>query len=686
MRVFIRRGWVLGLALSLGAMRLWGQIDVDHVISIGRNALYFNDYVVSIGYFNQAIDARPFLAMPYYYRAVGKISLEDYSGAAEDAAACIERNPFISKAYLVRGIARQNLGHPTEAIEDYQLGLELEPNNLGMRLNQALAYSQLKRFDEAERSLDTLLRYTPKNTDAYALRMNIALERGDTTLALTRAEEVLRLDSLLASPYRLIAHIASDKEDYPTALKALDKAISLEPDDASLLTNRGVLYYRSNRLREAMKDYSEALRLEPKNKVARYNRAILRTLVGELEPALQDWNIVIAAEPQNHIARYNRASVSERTGHLREALNDLNIVLEQYPAFIDGFRQRSILRKALGDHRGAERDYWHAWDLQNNKQYRTSAHASAINQKQRATRSVEDTSIDKYNMLIEERQTGTTHKAKYSSTARGRVQDRDIQVVPQPAYYLTYFSQINSDGKPHSSALHSDVILEEVNRLDKSIPALKLYSTAYTLDRPEIDSLQRMIQAEMSAPGALDHLQYGIVYSLLQDYEQAILHLSKAIEVRSDFALAYLARAYALQRKQEAEQHREAPNDFAQSFKAVLTASSTTTSDYSTPTGSTIITTPTALGDLNSTIKYAPNFPHGYYNRALLWGQLGETEKAIADYSTAIDLSPRMGEAYFNRGLLYLSSGKHTEGISDLSRAGELGLYQAYNIIKRMNQ
>ena len=35
------------------------QIITDRVMAIGRNALYFEDYVLSIQYFNQVINAKP---------------------------------------------------------------------------------------------------------------------------------------------------------------------------------------------------------------------------------------------------------------------------------------------------------------------------------------------------------------------------------------------------------------------------------------------------------------------------------------------------------------------------------------------------------------------------------------------------------------------------------------------------
>ena len=64
---------VMGVGLPLGG---FSQINTDRVLSIGRNALYFEDYVLSIQYFNQVIRVKPYLPEPYFYRAVAKISLE----------------------------------------------------------------------------------------------------------------------------------------------------------------------------------------------------------------------------------------------------------------------------------------------------------------------------------------------------------------------------------------------------------------------------------------------------------------------------------------------------------------------------------------------------------------------------------------------------------------------------------
>ena len=56
---------------------------------------------------------------------------------------------------------------------------------------------------------------------------------------------------------------------------------------------------------------------------------------------------------------------------------------------------------------------------------------------------------------------------------------------------------------------------------------------------------------------------------------------------------------------------------------------------------------------------------------------------AISYYNQAIKVDNDFAEAYFNRGLTYIYINEVDKGIADLSKAGELGIYQAYNLISR---
>ena len=75
------------------------QLNTERIMEIGRNALYFEDYVLSIQYFNKVVEAKPFLHEPYFFRGLAKFYLDDYKGAEKDLDKAIEKNPYVSRSY-----------------------------------------------------------------------------------------------------------------------------------------------------------------------------------------------------------------------------------------------------------------------------------------------------------------------------------------------------------------------------------------------------------------------------------------------------------------------------------------------------------------------------------------------------------------------------------------------------------
>lgn len=81
------------------------QFNTDRLVMVGRSALYYEDYVLSIQYFNQAINSKPFLYEPWFYRGVAKFYLDDFTGAESDCSKAIELNPFVPDVFELRGFA-----------------------------------------------------------------------------------------------------------------------------------------------------------------------------------------------------------------------------------------------------------------------------------------------------------------------------------------------------------------------------------------------------------------------------------------------------------------------------------------------------------------------------------------------------------------------------------------------------
>jgi tetratricopeptide (TPR) repeat protein len=62
---------------------------------------------------------------------------------------------------------------------------------------------------------------------------------------------------------------------------------------------------------------------------------------------------------------------------------------------------------------------------------------------------------------------------------------------------------------------------------------------------------------------------------------------------------------------------------------------------------------------------------------------MGNYREALEDFSNAISLKPKFPEAYYNRGLIYILLSDRKSGCEDLSKAGELGILDAYRVMKR---
>ncbi len=671
----MRRALTLLIALLLTAAAQ-AQVNTDRVMAIGRNALYFEDYVLSIQYFNQVIRAKPWMAEPYFYRAVAKLNLDDFQGAEEDCTLSLERNSFLAQAYYARGIARQSQEKYAEAIEDYTKGLEFKPGDRAMMSNKAIAYVQKKDFTDAEHVFDELIRAHPKQSLGYLTRAAMYLEKGDTTKAMADYDQAVKTDPYYAPCYgnRGLALYQSGR--YADALKDFNEAIRLNTRESGYYINRGLARYQMNDLRGAMADYDQVIEMDADNRIARFNRGLLRAQVGDNNRAIEDFDVVLRAEPDNHIARFNRATLLYLTGDYRGSLRDLNAVLQKYPDFLQGYYYRADVRRRLNDLKGADRDYIAAMQIEeDHRRGRKPNQASTSKGKDDdKTREESDRNIEKFSRLVVHDRK-EEQKSKYQSEIRGRVQDRNVQVELEPMFVLTYYEK-QADVRER---VFFGQLVEQFNARRVLAWRLLLTNREAALTEEQIaahfSSIDNYAKRIEQKPTEADlHFGRAMDYMLVQDFAEAVRDLDHTIELTPDYALAYFVRAVVRYKQLQSTHSRQAE----------LTAPAAQESDPIDE--SRLHEHELIMRDYDVVIRLSPNFAFAYFNRGNLHSDSRDFRAAIADYDTAIRCDPELAEAYFNRGLAALSLGDAKHGIADLSKAGELGLPGAYSIIRRMTE
>lgn len=688
--------WLLILVVaSVKSGTLSAQIDTERVTSIGRNAIYFKDYVLAIQYFNTAIRYAPHRAEPYYYRAVAKLNLDDVLGAEKDCDLCLERNPFINDAYYLRAIARHTQEKDSLALRDYERVLQYNPDHQGALHNASLLYTSKGDTIQARRLLDHLHRYYPKYAEGYLLDGGLQLERRDTIQAVRLFEKALELSPRLTGAYLSLAGIAYDQRDFQSADRYMTEAIAEEPEQAPFFINRGLIRYQLNNIQGSMQDYSRAIELEPTNTLALYNRALLRNRVGELNLAQEDFNRLLQIDLENYFAIFNRALISNQLGDYRLAEEDCSTIISRYPSFAPAYTQRAMARQALGREGASKQDlyrasqllydeqtYQRATDLQR-EQERDLAQADNT-EEEKELREDRDKNIRKFRLLVYSSQQSRSYDQLYAEQGgegiRGRVQERQFEVQPEGLYQLSYYARTEEQlCDKVFVAFATDLGIPQGTQeliVVHRIPALS--------EAVAQQHMLRLSTAEESSPEMI--WQEAMEYLTLKNHPKVVELLTRYLESKPNAPAALFQRAvssYLTQEARLAEYRQEKAKETRASTSWVLQPASSAGA-VSKEFIAYQAAAKDAITDLESLLQQKPHYAPALYNIAYIQAALGQYGEAITYYTQAIEAEPEMGAAYFNRGLAHYAIGEKALGDADLSRAGALGYYHAYSIIRRM--
>ena len=622
------------LAILLLPTLLYAQINTERVMTIARNALYFEDYVLSIQYFNQVINAKPYLYEPYFFRALAKINLDDFQGAEMDCDLAIQRNPFVVGAYQIRGLARIRQDKFDGAIEDYKTALKYDPENVVLWHNLSLCHMQKEDFSSAKEDLGKLLAIAPRYTRAYLMRGEVNLKQNDTI----------------------------------QALKDFDTAIDMDR-------------FHQNNLRGAMSDYDLALDIDPNNFLGHYNRGLLRAQVGDDNRAIEDFDFVLKIEPDNMMATFNRGLLRAQTGDYRGAISDYSRVIDEYPNFMAGYYHRAEARKKIGDRKGAEQDEFKVMKMQLDKRNGVTSGGNGKDvadnnngdsgQDSSKTRKKSDKNMENYRKIVIADDSEADQR--YKSDYRGRVQDRNVTIKLEPMYALTYYEKL-SDVK---RIVHYHKYIDELNHSKLLPKPLRITNMESPLTEEQVRFHFALIDAHTSEivadeKNAKKRFMRGLDFYLVQDFASSIDDFTQSILLDDTFFPAYFMRALVRYKQLEYKKAEAGMSEGAVSGASEVKKAEVTAMDYDI-----------VKNDLDHVIRLAPDFVYGYYNRGNILSMLKDYRAALVDYDKAIELNPDFAEAYFNRGLTHIFLGNNRQGISDLSKAGELGIVSAYNIIKR---
>lgn len=636
---------VLFFVVALSPLRVCAQIDAEMVTNMGRNALSVDDYLTAIHYFNQAIESKPFLSSPYYYRAYAKFTLEDYSGAEADCNKSIALNPFRAEVYQLRGLCRIHTDNFNGAIADYSRVIADMPSDQGARYNRALCYLQLNQYKQADVDLDYMLDKWPGYYRTYMVKAQSLLEQKDTLQAMKWIDSLLVKNSNEGSAWSFKGRYELAKEHYLLADSCLTQAIRSLPSDFELYVARAQARHALGKFGLAIADYDRTIELQPQHFVAHYNRGLLRSFVGDLNRAIQDFDFVLRIEPNNTLAIYNRAQLRAQVGNYRGAIADYTSLIKAYPNFMYGYMQRASLRRKLGDVRGAQND--ESVVARRNLDL-AMGHARALGKKKVRLRS--DHALDKYKQLVQEDPDTVRNVFGrfFGKVQNERIAD-ELLAMYAPAFHNLYVQGYHSVG-----------FMPEINQFKKADTSFRVYGLTAEVEANGVQNAQNDERQYERVESKCSPLQRALFKSSIAlekyDYASALNEANKALRIDSASVVALMQHSNALVHSASASTIE------AQERKAHLTLAQT---------------------DLKHALLLSPRNAYLHYNIGCLLALQNANNEAIEAFTQAIEFDSRLAEAYYNRAILYKRVGQVEKAKSDLSKAGQLGLYKAYALLKQ---
>ena len=637
---------------------LSAQFNKAYFYYVGRTHLMNNNYEDAIGTLNVLLKVDKKAHEGYFLRGIAKYNLDDLLGAEQDFSTAIGHNPVFTMAYQYRAITRLQFGNYDDALKDFQVAIDLRPDVANPYYSRGITYTLNKQYDKAIADFDQFIKQEHRVASAYIHRGDAYLLMKDTTAAMSNYSTAITTNRRDPNGYNKKGAIYMAQDSTNLAIENFNIAVESDTTYIASYFNRAIALSTLNKLQQSLDDFDRVIELDSTSSLAYFNRAILRTQIGDYNRALEDYNMVAKYSVDNVLVYFNRALLHSKLGDFDSAINDYSRAIYLYPDFANAYLNRASLKYRMQDMRGAKRDK----EIAENKiaEYKTKLKESNFS-------IYADTSRNFNKLLSFETELSGSNFKKMG------VSRDNISLLPLFRFSLatTDDTEVKLDPERY--------LLARVDKFEDEIgsPAIVLTNSDCALSPDSIMVIDDSLSGDV-IQSSLDWrtlFKLSITQSLIKQYTNAVNTYTQAIEINPSSPFLYLNRSTV----------KSEMIDFISSIDnsySNITIETDPSNRLNSPSSNRVYNYDDAIVDLNKAIKLYPEFAHLYYNRANLQALSGRFHEAYGDYTKALILWPNFPEAYYNRGLVQIFMNDTRKGCLDMSKAGELGVKEAYTVLK----
>lgn len=256
----------------------------------------------------------------------------DYEEAEDLADEAIDKFPNEAFGYYYLGEAIFLQGDIDNALDYYHQAIEKAPDNLDYKARLALMYAKLNDEEKAKQIYKSILALNDKHVDTLVALGVYAINDEEATAALDYLNKAIEAAPDYGDAYKIRAIIYTTINEYDKALKDVDKALSILPNDTELWLQKINLHDGKGDAKGTAAAFKSWVDLAPKDTDRQAAYANFWVQQGNHKAAEEAFSKAIEMEIYGEYAAINsflgRGWARLNQNKIKEAIADFNKVIE----------------------------------------------------------------------------------------------------------------------------------------------------------------------------------------------------------------------------------------------------------------------------------------------------------------------------------------------------------------------
>ncbi|NIA23095.1 MAG: tetratricopeptide repeat protein [Proteobacteria bacterium] len=312
-------------------------------------------------------------------------------------------------SYMTAGKVYLQQSNFPKAMEQFKQEIQAEPAKAGGYLWAAKTYAYMQKYDSCAIFLDKAMKIDNEGAEKdlnmdrgnwwlyyHDAAVQLITKDNDINMGIKRLERAIEIQPESVQSYNILGYAYSLKKDYKKMVDAYKKAISvskndlqayvnlgqyyinnekyndalnylkqaekISPDMAKVYYLEGVTYFGMQKSNEAINSYKKAIDIYEKNndeKAAKdvyFNVALTYMKMKKHKDAIPYLQKVLKVDDQDKDALMNLGICYINTKKYKKALPIFDKLIQLDPNNLDAYTNRGIVKKELGDMKGAMKD------------------------------------------------------------------------------------------------------------------------------------------------------------------------------------------------------------------------------------------------------------------------------------------------------------------------------------------